>query len=123
MVTTIRPQELSRKLGRFVVTESTLIWNGKKQFLFSRGVLEADQKRYALKHEIIVKELEAKKQKHEDGLNQLEEEKINLQNREKELERKEEALERNRLELQNNWNHYQKEAEALRTAANSSGYK
>ena len=106
-----------------MVTESTLIWNGKKIFLFSRGVLEADQKRYALKHEIIVKELEAKKQKHEDGLNQLEEEKINLQNREKELERKEEALERNRLELQNNWNHYQKEAEALRTAANSSGYK
>lgn len=85
--------------------------------LFSRGVLEADQKRYASKHENAVREAETAKTMYEDRLLQLKEERTHLDQRESDLESQRLAIEKQRLEIQDKWNHYQKEAEALRKAA------
>ena len=79
-------------------------------------MLEADQKRFASKHQEALREAQESKLKYEEGILQNKEEKLKLEAREKEIDRQKEALERQRLEVQDSWNHYQKECEALRKA-------
>jgi len=93
------------------------IWAHIYFYFYSRGVLEADQKRYASKHENALKEAEAAKAAYEYKLLQLKEERAVMDQREAEVESQRAAIEKQRLEIQDKWNHYQKEAEALRKAA------
>ena len=86
------------------------------QLKCSRGVLEAEQKRFASKHQEALREAQESKQRYEEGILMNKEERLKLESREKEIDRQKEALERQRLEVQDSWNNYQKECEALRKA-------
>ena len=91
---------------------------GWQLYIFSRGVLEAEQLRYQKLHEEQKKELEDTKSTFELKLESLNAREAAIEKRMSDFEQKELELAQSKADLKQKWNEYQQHAEALRNTRN-----